>query len=217
MAIVEQAQAINQLRAHKEMLKLETTVYQYSAFMYDGMSGREFEEFFAELLRRNNYTEVTVTQSSGDYGGDVLAVDSSGKRICFQCKYHERDVDVSAVQEVFAACKYYGCDQGAVISRKSFTQQAKELASNIDVYLFDGHFIAFLMEPCLVELQTTIQDQGACYHRWVAAFAKMQGADDGAAEKLSRQPFAGKDECAVNTDNIEPNYVYQAESEQSGG
>lgn len=71
-----------------------------------------------------------------------------------------------------------------MISRKSFTQQAKELASNIDVYLFDGHFIAFLMEPCLVELQTTIQDQGACYHRWVAAFAKMQGADDGAAEKF---------------------------------
>ena len=40
---------------------------------YDSMSGEDFEEFCADILRGNGFTDVEVTKATGDHGIDVLA------------------------------------------------------------------------------------------------------------------------------------------------
>ncbi len=40
---------------------------------YDYMEGHDFEYFCAELLKKNGFSNVEVTQGSGDHGIDILA------------------------------------------------------------------------------------------------------------------------------------------------
>lgn len=40
---------------------------------YDIMEGHQFEYFCADILRKNGFSNVTVTQGSGDHGIDILA------------------------------------------------------------------------------------------------------------------------------------------------
>lgn len=215
LEIEERAQRIDQMHVRKSLILLEEMIYRYNAFMFDTMGGLEFENFFADLLRRNQYTDVQVTQASGDYGGDVIATDKSGVRICFQCKYYTCDVGISAVQEVFAAVKYYGCDQGAVVVRNSYTRNARELAEKIGVTLHDGRFVSKLMECCMLELQETTEDKESYYRKQAAAYAHVRNVAKASGvdfdEEITRKPFAWKDECAVNLDQAEANYTFQAD------
>lgn len=221
LELEERAQRIDQMHVRKSLIRLEEMIYRYNAFMFDTMSGLEFENFFADLLRRNQYTDVQVTQASGDYGGDVIATDPSGERICFQCKYHAADVGVSAVQEVFTATKYYKCDRGAVVTRNSYTRNARELAEKIGVTLHDGHFVSKLMECCLLELRAAAQDKEAYYIKQAAAYAHVRNAAKASGEEFDddsvRKPFSGKDKCAVNPDKIDPQYIYIADSDKKEG
>ena len=65
------------------------------------LSPYEYEEYVAEELRREGFTNVDTTPKSGDFGADVLAMDGE-RRVCVQCKRSapEDAVGVKAVQEV---------------------------------------------------------------------------------------------------------------------
>lgn len=211
LRLEQKAQDIDRMHVRKDLLKLESIVYQYSEFIFGSMTGKEFENFFAYLIGKNGYTNVVVTQASGDYGGDVLATGLGGKRVCFQCKYHASDVGVSAVQEVFAATKYYKCDIAAVISRKSYTKQAKDLAARIGVLLFDGRYITDLMETCLAELQYAVQYKADYYNKHAEKYEKERKESKESENGAEKKPFTGKDECAVNLDQAEANYTFRAD------
>ena len=49
------------------------------------LSPYEYEEYVAEELRQDGFTEVDTTPKSGDFGADVLAMDGE-RRVCVQCK-----------------------------------------------------------------------------------------------------------------------------------
>ena len=102
----------------------------------DYMDGHDFEYMVSEILKKNNFNNVKVTKGSRDYGIDIIA-NKNGLKYGFQCKRYIDNVGVKAVQETFAGANYYGCDVAVVITNSYFTKNAQELASELNVKLWN--------------------------------------------------------------------------------
>lgn len=116
----------------------------------DGMTGREFELFMADIFRAAGY-KSEVVGSSGDQGVDIL-LEGRDRRIAVQCKKYAKPVGNKAIQEVFAGAKYHGADEAWVVASNGYTRGARQLAERVGVILFDRDGISELIR------QTT--DQG---------------------------------------------------------
>lgn len=103
---------------------------------FDHMSGYEFEYFCAEVLQKAGYTEVEVTQSTGDHGIDVLAK-KDDISYAIQCKCYSSNIGNSAVQQAHTGKSLYRKDIAAVITNRYFTPQAVEEAKALGVKLWD--------------------------------------------------------------------------------
>jgi restriction system protein len=93
----------------------------------DRMSGTEFEEFVAAQLRIAGYN-VTPTASTGDYGVDLIAK-KDGVRMAVQCKRLAKAVGVAAVQQVVSGSLHHGCNRAVVVTNRTFTKAARQLAT----------------------------------------------------------------------------------------
>lgn len=102
----------------------------------DEMSGTEFEDFAAEILHRSGIEVLELTKESGDFGADIIVM-LEGERTAVQCKRYARPIGVKAVQEAVSAKDYYKCTRAAVITNSTFTRQARELAAESNVILWD--------------------------------------------------------------------------------
>lgn len=102
----------------------------------DSMSGLEFEEYVASLLKKSGYSNVEVTKASGDQGVDILA-EKDGLRYAIQCKNYFNKLGNAPVQEVYAGRAFYGCDVAVVVTNSTFTSSARELADAVGVLLWD--------------------------------------------------------------------------------
>ena len=100
------------------------------------LSPYEYEEYIAEELRREGYTEVNTTPKSGDFGADILARDGD-RTVCVQCKRYApgHPVGVKAVQEIYSAKDYYGCNDAYLYTTSDFTKAAIEMANELGVLL----------------------------------------------------------------------------------
>ena len=87
------------------------------------LTGFEFEEYMAQVLRDNGFRHVEVTVECGDQGVDILAV-RGGKTYAIQCKNYAGAVGNAAVQ---------------------FTTSARELAESTGVELWDGERLSHMM------------------------------------------------------------------------
>ncbi len=103
---------------------------------YCDMTGLEFEEYAAKVLRKKGFKSVKVTQGSGDQGIDILAK-MHGETYAIQVKNYQHPVGNKAVQEAYAGCAYYGCDIPVVLTNSTFTPSAKELADKTGVLLWN--------------------------------------------------------------------------------
>lgn len=103
---------------------------------FDYMEGHDFEYFCAELLRKNGFSDVKVTQGSGDQGIDILAT-KDGIKYGIQCKCYSSDIGNKAVQEVFSGKSFYNCHVGVVLTNRYFTSSAKKLAEKNGILLWD--------------------------------------------------------------------------------
>ena len=103
---------------------------------YSSMSGLEFEEYAASVLRNKGFKGVKVTQGSGDQGIDILA-SKKGVSYAIQVKKYSRPVGNKAVQEAYSGCAYYECDVPVVLTNSTFTPSAKELAKKNNVELWN--------------------------------------------------------------------------------
>ena len=110
----------------------------------DEMSGIEFEEYCANLLRKNGYEDVEVTCGSGDQGIDVLATKDFVK-YGIQCKCYSSPVGNKAIQEAYAGKLFYGCHVAIVLTNNVFTPSAIDLADKTGVILWDKNMLAQLM------------------------------------------------------------------------
>lgn len=107
----------------------------------DAMEGRDFEHWCAAALLRDGFTSAEVTQASGDFGVDILAV-KDGIRYAIQCKRYSSKLDNTPIQEVHAGRGYYRCEVAAVITNQYFTQAARELAAQVNVHLWDRDWVS---------------------------------------------------------------------------
>jgi HJR/Mrr/RecB family endonuclease len=103
---------------------------------FDSLDGHQFEEFCADILKKNKYFNVKVTKASGDYGADIIAY-KHGKKYVIQCKCYSKNVGNKAVQEVYSGKSFYKADIAVVMTNSFFTKSAIETAKRNDVYLWD--------------------------------------------------------------------------------
>lgn len=111
----------------------------------DSMSGYDFEQWCARLLRRMSFSSVEVTKASGDQGVDVLA-EKGGVRYAIQCKCYSSDIGNHSVQEVHAGKSMYNCHVGVVMTNRYFTPAAKELARITGTLLWDRDALLEMLE-----------------------------------------------------------------------
>lgn len=114
---------------------------------FSNMNGYKFESWCAALLTINDFSNVTVTQGSGDHGADILA-EKNDISYAFQCKYYSGTVGNKAVQEVYAAKTYYKRDIAVVMTNSTFTLQAQEEAAATHVKLWDKDKLLKLFQNC---------------------------------------------------------------------
>ena len=108
------------------------------------LTGEEFEEYVALVLRDNGFRDIELTRASGDQGVDILAT-RAGKRYAIQCKNYAGAVGNAAVQEAYAGAQFYGCEIAAVVCPGAFTRAARELAKSTGVRLWDGEWLTRMM------------------------------------------------------------------------
>lgn len=109
------------------------------------MNGYEFEEFCGSVLQKNGFTNITVTQSSGDFGVDIIAYKDEIK-YAIQCKKYSSPVGIEAVQQVLGSKTMFNCHVGVVLTNNYFTPAALELAKNNNILMWDRGKLVELIE-----------------------------------------------------------------------
>lgn len=112
---------------------------------YDSMSGLEFERFCADLLEKNGYYNVDVTQGRGDHGIDILA-EKDDITYAIQCKCYSSNIGNAAVQQAHTGKSLYHKDIAVVLTNQYFTAQAQEEANALGVKLWDRGKLQDLIE-----------------------------------------------------------------------
>jgi restriction system protein len=128
------AGVVKAILVHK---KREQNMLNMSDFGISIMTGEQFENYCAWLLRKNGYTNVRGTNRVGDYGADLLATTPYGEKIVVQCKRYNANVGNSAIQQAYSAKPLYGCTKAAVMTNSFFTEAAKIQARGTGVLLWD--------------------------------------------------------------------------------
>jgi len=99
------------------------------------MDGLRFEQYVADILRKQGYCNVSLTEQY-DYGVDIVA-DKDGIRWGVQVKRYSSLVKAEAVRQVLTGLRLYGCDRAMVITNSTFSNVAKRLAEGNDCVLID--------------------------------------------------------------------------------
>ena len=115
---------------------------------FDYMSGKDFEQYCAQLLHEVGFSDVTVTPASGDFGVDILGK-YNDVLYAFQCKRYSSNVGVDAVYQISGGMKYYHANVGIVLTNQYYTEQAQQLASEIGVVLWDRDFLYDLIDASI--------------------------------------------------------------------
>jgi restriction system protein len=105
------------------------------------MDGHEFEEYCANVLKKNDYINVEITKGSGDHGVDILAERENGTTYAIQCKCYSSNIGNKAVQEIFSGKSIYNRHIGVVMTNQYFTPAAKEAASKSGILLWDRDYL----------------------------------------------------------------------------
>lgn len=111
----------------------------------DAMDGHDFEYFCADILRKNGFRNVEVTQGSGDHGVDIFA-EKGDISYAIQCKRYDGSVPYKAIQEAYSAKGIYNRDVAVVMTNSTFTQQGIEDAKRLNVKLWDRNRLQEMMK-----------------------------------------------------------------------
>lgn len=99
------------------------------------LSGKEFEQEFAALLRRYGY-EISQLSSGSDRGIDIAAV-RDGKKVVVQCKATQGPVSESTVRDLYGTMVSEGVDKAILASISGFSQNTRDFAKGKPIELID--------------------------------------------------------------------------------
>lgn len=124
------------------MLEAAGSQKAISAFRGDGL---DYEQHIAAIIKRHvPNAVVTVTKASGDQGADIL-FEAGQARIVIQTKLYTRPVGNDAVQQVYAAKRFYSATAAVVVTNSTYTLAAEELAESLQVILLHEDDIGALL------------------------------------------------------------------------
>jgi restriction system protein len=119
---------------HKRSLALRNALLRTGQQSLAALNPLEFEKYCSYLLEDRLWL-VQLTKTSGDMGADIIAT-KDGVRLVIQCKRHQENVGVRAIQEAYTALQHYQGTKAAVVCVKGYTRQAKQLAASTNVHLW---------------------------------------------------------------------------------
>jgi restriction system protein len=113
------------LRMRLRLAREKRAVARVDLSEVDRMSGVEFEEHVAGLMRTHGYTAVTVVGGADDGGVDVLGRAPDGQAVAVQCKRWNCPVPPNEVRAFLGvlATSYQGY-QGLFVASNGFTEAA---------------------------------------------------------------------------------------------
>lgn len=113
--------------------KLSETRYRNSSLsQIDQMKGEEFEELLQVQLKRQGW-KLQLTARTGDGGADLIGSDPSGRKTVIQAKRWKATVGVKAVQEVHTARSLFHAERALIITNRSLSKQAWEMAKELHI------------------------------------------------------------------------------------
>ena len=108
------------------------------------MGGHDFEKLMKEVYTLLGY-KVEETKKSGDQGIDLI-IKKHFKSIGVQLKRYSKPVGNSAVQEAVAGKRFYKLDKVIVLTNRTFTKSAIELAKANKVELLNREDLKTLLK-----------------------------------------------------------------------
>ena len=110
----------------------------------DGLTGKEFEEWTADLFRVLGF-EVAVTPYTHDYGIDLVC-EKDKKVTAVQCKRYTGVVSAPEVQKFIGALKNAGISRGYLVTTGVFSIGAEKAANGTNIVLCDKAGIQKLID-----------------------------------------------------------------------
>ncbi|MER5842381.1 restriction endonuclease [Streptomyces prasinus] len=110
------------------------------------MDGREFENYVADLCRRDGCTDVVRVGGAGDLGADVTGRLPDGRRFVVQCKRYakHRTVGSRDIQTFNGTARAeHGADVPVFVASCVFTGPAREFAARHRLCLIDVNLLGF--------------------------------------------------------------------------
>ena len=110
------------------------------------MDARRFEEFVAELCRRDGCTGVARVGGAGDLGADVVGRLPDGRKLVVQCKRYARHRSVGSREvQTFngTARAEHGADVAVLVASCVFTGSARDFAARQRLTLIDVDLLGF--------------------------------------------------------------------------
>jgi restriction system protein len=109
----------------------------------DVMTGRQFEEYVARLMRRTGLRQVRVVGGAADLGADILATTRDGRRVVVQCKRYAGSVGSPHVQRLNGtAWTIHGADVTLLVTTGRPTADARAFAARCGIILVDRDALA---------------------------------------------------------------------------
>ncbi|MFH8632253.1 restriction endonuclease [Streptomyces lydicus] len=110
------------------------------------MDDRQFEQYVAELCRRDGCTDVRRVGGAGDLGADVTGQLPDGRRLVIQCKRYAKHRTVGSRDlQTFngTARAEHRADVPVFIASCVFTKPARDFAARHDLCLIDVNLLGF--------------------------------------------------------------------------
>lgn len=110
----------------------------------DGLSGEEFEQVVATLLREGGCTGVRRVGGRGDRGRDVMGSLADGRSMVVQCKRFatNRSVVSSDMQRLLGARTNFTADVAIFVTNTRFTTDAQSYARDNDIITIGRNLFA---------------------------------------------------------------------------
>ncbi|MET7370803.1 restriction endonuclease [Streptomyces sp. NPDC005566] len=110
------------------------------------MNDRQFEEYVAELCRRDGCTDVKRVGGAGDLGADVTGRLPDGRRLVIQCKRYAKHRTVGSRDlQTFngTARAEHQADAPVLVASCVFTKPARAFAARHGLCLIDINLLGF--------------------------------------------------------------------------
>ncbi|MGX7058764.1 restriction endonuclease [Vagococcus humatus] len=131
-------EAIRFIQGKRQEAKFRT----FGIYDIDRLKSWVFEDYIANLVKRNGMKNVKHTSAVNDRGIDVICMNRFGNRVGFCCLAHTDQIGCHAIQDAHNGQANYQLDQVIVVTNNYFTQSARHLADSLSVDLIDRDDLA---------------------------------------------------------------------------